>query len=84
VLGHTLTAEAFGDVASIVLVDSHESALSARAAVVLPSRTFLEKSGEFTNSAGLVQKFNAVVEPEFEAWSEADTLAQIAAAAGVS
>jgi NADH-quinone oxidoreductase subunit G len=84
VLGHTLTAEVFGEVASIVLVDSHESALSARAAVVLPARTFLEKSGEFTNSAGLVQKFNAVVEPEFEAWSEADTLAQIAAAAGVS
>ena len=84
VLGHTTTAEVFGDVGNIVLVDSHESALSARAAVVLPARTFLEKTGAFTNSRGLVQKFTAVVEPDFEAWSEADTLAQIAAAAGIS
>jgi len=84
VLGHTLTAEAFGDVSHVVLVDSHESALSARATVALPARTFLEKSGTFTNSRGLAQPFAAVVEPAFEAWSEADALAQIAAAAGLS
>jgi NADH-quinone oxidoreductase subunit G len=84
VLGHTLTAEVFGDVANVVLIDSHESALSARAVVALPARTFLEKSGTFTNSRGHVQRFSAVVEPAFEAWTEAETLAQIAAAAGIS
>ncbi len=83
VLGHTLTAEVFGDVRNIVLIDTHESALSARATVALPARTFLEKSGAFTNSRGLVQAFSAVVEPTFEAWSESDALAQIAAAAGI-
>jgi NADH-quinone oxidoreductase subunit G len=83
VLGHTLTAEVFGDVKNIVLIDTHESALSARATVALPARTFLEKTGSFTNSRGLVQPFSAVVEPAFEAWSEADALAQIAAAAGI-
>ena len=55
----------------------------ARATVALPARTFLEKSGAFTNSRGLVQPFSAVVEPTFEAWSESDALAQIAAAAGI-
>ncbi len=84
VLGHTTTAEVFGDVRNIVLIDTHESALSARAVVALPARSFLEKSGTFTNSRGLVQSFSAVVEPAFEAWSEADALAQIAAAAGIS
>jgi NADH-quinone oxidoreductase subunit G len=84
VLGHTLTAEVFGDVANVVLIDSHESALSARAVVALPARTFLEKSGTFTNSRGHEQRFTAVVEPAFEAWTEAETLAQIAAAAGIS
>ena len=82
-LGHTLTAEVFGDVKNIVLIDTHESALSARATVALPARTFLEKAGTFTNSRGLEQAFSAVVEPAFEAWSEADALAQIAAAAGI-
>ena len=74
VLGHTLHAAAFADVRRVVLIDSHESALSARADVVVPSRTFLEKSGTFTNSRGLVQRFSAVVEPTFEALSEREAL----------
>jgi NADH-quinone oxidoreductase subunit G len=84
VLGHATTAEVFGDVANVVLLDSHESALSARAAVALPVRTYLEKSGTFTNSRGHVQAFNAAIEPLFEAWSEKEALAQIAAAAGLA
>jgi predicted molibdopterin-dependent oxidoreductase YjgC len=56
---------------------------SARAAVALPVRTYLEKSGTFTNSRGLEQAFRAVVEPTFEAWTEKEALAQIAAAAGL-
>src|SRR6267142_1874671 len=49
VLGHTTHAAAFADVRRVVLIDSHESALSARADVVIPARTFLEKLGHFTN-----------------------------------
>ncbi len=83
VLGHTTTAEVFGEAANVVLLDSHESALSMRASVALPVRTYLEKSGTFTNSRGHVQAFRAVIEPSFEAWSEREALAQIAAAAGL-
>jgi len=78
VLGHTLHASAFTDVEHVVLIDSHESALSARAAVVLPARTFLEKGGSFTNADELVQRFEPVVEPPFEALSEREALAEIA------
>ncbi len=77
VLGHTTHAAAFADVRRVVLIDSHESALSARADVVIPARTFLEKSGHFTNADGIVQRFNAVVEPAFEALEEREALAEI-------
>ena len=77
VLGHTTHAAAFADVRRVVLVDSHESALSARADVVIPARTFLEKSGHFTNADGIVQRFNAVVEPAFEALEEREALGEI-------
>ena len=54
-----------------------------QAGVVLPCRTFAEREGSFTNFAGRVQRFAPILEPSFEAWSEAETLQQIAAAAGV-
>ncbi|HTO54867.1 MAG TPA: 2Fe-2S iron-sulfur cluster-binding protein [Myxococcota bacterium] len=81
VLGHTTHAAAFADVRRVILVDSHESALSARADVVLPARTFLEESGHFTNVDGVVQRFNPVVEPNFEALSEREALDEIRKAA---
>jgi NADH-quinone oxidoreductase subunit G len=77
VLGHTTHAAAFADVRRVVLVDSHESALSARADVVVPARTFLEKGGHFTNVDGIVQRFEPVVEPTFEALSEREALEEI-------
>jgi NADH-quinone oxidoreductase subunit G len=77
VLGHTTHSAAFTDVRRVVLIDSHESALSARADVVIPARTFLEKSGHFTNADGIVQRFNPVVEPAFEALEEREALAEI-------
>jgi len=77
VLGHTLHAAAFADVRRVLLVDSHESALSARADVVLPARTFLEKGGSFTNVDGLTQRFQPVVEPTFEALAEREALEEI-------
>jgi NADH-quinone oxidoreductase subunit G len=77
VLGHTTHAAAFADVRRVVLIDSHESALSARADVVIPARTFLEKFGHFTNADGIVQRFDPVVEPAFEALSELEALDEI-------
>jgi len=77
VLGHTTHAAAFADVRRVVLIDSHESALSARADVVIPARTFLEKLGHFTNADGIVQRFDPVVEPAFEALSEREALDEI-------
>jgi NADH-quinone oxidoreductase subunit G len=74
VLGHTTHAAAFADVRRVVLIDSHESALSARADVVIPARTFLEKPGHFTNADGIVQRFEPAVEPGFEALSEREAL----------
>ncbi len=84
VLGHSTSAEALRAVDQLVLIDTHGSPLVDRAAVVLPCRTFAEREGTFTNHAGRVQRFAPVLEPAFEAWSEAETLQQIAAAAGIA
>jgi NADH-quinone oxidoreductase subunit G len=83
VLGHTLHAAAFADVRHVLLIDTHESALSARADVVLPARTFLEKAGTFTNIDGVTQRFAPVVEPTFEALTQDEALAELGRAAGL-
>jgi NADH-quinone oxidoreductase subunit G len=84
VLGHTTHAAAFADVRRVVLIDSHESALSARADVVVPARTFLEEAGHFTNVDGIVQAFQPVVEPTFEALSQREALDEIRKACGAA
>jgi NADH-quinone oxidoreductase subunit G len=77
VVGHTTHAAGFADVRRVVLIDTHESALSARADVVVPARTFLEEAGHFTNVDGIVQAFQPVVEPAFEALSQREALDEI-------
>jgi len=77
VIGHTTHAAGFADVRHVVLIDTHESALSARADVVIPARTFLEEPGHFTNVDGIVQAFQPVVEPNFEALSQREALDEI-------
>jgi NADH-quinone oxidoreductase subunit G len=84
VIGHTTALEALEGVRKVVLIDTHLSPLVERADVVLPCRTFAEREGSFTNFAGRVQRFDRILEPAFEAWSEAETLQQIASAAGIA
>ncbi len=83
VLGHSMPLDAAQEIGAIVLIDTHHSELERRAGVVLPARAFAERAGTFVNHAGRVQRFQAVIEPRFEAWSEGELLARIAHEAGV-
>ncbi len=83
VFGHVLPATALTQVEKWILIDTHASDLSGKAAVVLPSRVVTEKDGSFTNHAKRVQRFRRVVEPSWEAWSEGALLQQIADFAGL-
>ncbi len=83
VLGHSTPAAALAQVELRILIDTHESELAADAQIVLPARSFAEREGSFTNHAGRVQRFAALVEPHFEAWAEGEVLRQLAAAAGL-
>jgi predicted molibdopterin-dependent oxidoreductase YjgC len=81
VLGHDAlasgalgSAEELEGLQTLVLLDSHQSALQRVAHVVLPVRVAAEKQGTFTNAAGIVQGVEPAVEPAFEAWSEAELL----------
>jgi NADH-quinone oxidoreductase subunit G len=83
VLGHELGSEAFDRVDTLILLDTHESALAERADVVLPTRSFAEEEGTFTNHANRVQRFHPVIEPTFEAWSSGEVLQRIGAEVGL-
>ena len=65
------------------MIDSHASELASSAEIALPSRWFSERAGTFTNHQGRVQRFQAVLEPPFEAWAEGEVLRQIGRAAGL-
>lgn len=84
VLGHTTAEQRFDGVERMILIDTHESPLTARAEVVLPSRSFAEREGTFVNFANRVQRFSAVLEPRFEAWAEGEILSQLAAEVGLA
>jgi NADH-quinone oxidoreductase subunit G len=68
---------------TLIVLDAHHSALERVAHVVLPARHAAEKSGHFTNHAGLVQPIAPAVEPAGDAVSEADAFARLARALGV-
>ncbi|MFQ5665453.1 MAG: molybdopterin-dependent oxidoreductase [Candidatus Binatia bacterium] len=57
-----LVEEAAGRLEWLVVQDTVRSPLAERAHVVLPSLTFAEKSGTFTNYAGRVQRVHRAVE----------------------
>jgi NADH-quinone oxidoreductase subunit G len=61
----------------VILLDTHRSALERVAHVVLPVRHAAEKSGTFTNHAGRVQRFEAAVEPAWEALSEGEVFGRL-------
>jgi NADH-quinone oxidoreductase subunit G len=83
-VGPGIPAEPLAEARSVIAIDTHRSELAERAQIALPCRSFAEREGSFTNFARRVQRFDPILEPTFEAWSEAETLAQLAAAAGVA
>jgi predicted molibdopterin-dependent oxidoreductase YjgC len=58
-----LIERALSSAAHLIVQDVLPSALTERAEIVLPSLTFAEKSGTFTNHAGRVQAIHPAVEP---------------------
>ncbi len=89
VMGHDLLqADLLGGVEplahldTLILLDSHQSALQRVAHVVLPVRHAAEKHGTLTNHAGRVQRVRPAVEPAFEAWSEGEVMIRLGAALG--
>ncbi len=83
VFGRTTPEEALAGVENVILIDTHDSPLAARALAALPARTFAERSGTFTNHAKRVQRFRSFLEPRFEAWAEGEVLSRLAAGAGL-
>ena len=47
----------------LVMIDTMPNKLSERASVILPSATWLEKSGTFENVSGRLQSFNRAITP---------------------
>ncbi|MGH0029597.1 MAG: 2Fe-2S iron-sulfur cluster-binding protein [Myxococcota bacterium] len=90
VLGSDLLhAQALGDAAAlsgldtVIVLDSHVSALGGVAHVQLPTRMVGEKAGTLVNAGGHVQRVVPAVEPGWEAHSEGDVLARLGAAMGL-
>jgi len=69
---------------TLIVLDSHHSALERVAHVVLPARHAAEKAGHFTNHEGIVQAVAPAVEPAGEAVPEAEAFDRLAAALGVA
>lgn len=58
-----LVKSALSGAKTVVFVGSNANTTSARATYILPSCTYVEKEGTFTNFAGRVQKINRAIEP---------------------
>jgi NADH dehydrogenase/NADH:ubiquinone oxidoreductase subunit G len=83
-LGHDVLDPAFGasealfrGLDTLILLDSHHSALERIAHVVLPARVAAEKLGTLTNHQGRVQRVEPAVEPVHLALAEGDALTRI-------
>jgi NADH-quinone oxidoreductase subunit G len=90
-LGHDILDPAFGaeeavfrGLDTLILLDTHHSALERVAHVVLPARVAAEKLGTLTNHAGRVQRVEPAVEPAHLAYAEGETLARLARVLGLS
>jgi NADH-quinone oxidoreductase subunit G len=90
-LGHDVLDPAFGaDEAlfqrldTLILIDSHRSALAQLAHVVLPARVAAEKLGTLTNHAGRVQRVEPAVEPAHQALAEGDLMLRLGSALGLA
>ncbi len=68
---------------TLVLLDTHHSAIEGVAAVVLPARHAAEKRGTLTNHAGYVQRVVPALEPAFDARDEGAICWALGAALGL-
>ncbi len=66
-----------------VFIGSNHNLMSEYAATVLPSATYIEKEGTFTNFEGRTQKFNKVMPPLDEAKAEWELLVDLAGRLGI-
>jgi len=90
VMGHDLLdAQHLGGVEdlarldTLVVLDTHHSALERVAHVVLPGRHAAEKTGTLTNHAGIVQRVVPVVEPRGDARAGAWAFRRLSRALGL-
>lgn len=80
--GESIKGEALAKLQWTLFIGSNHNLMSELAAYTLPSATYMEKEGTFTNFEGRVQKFNKVVEPLGEALPEWEILIRLAKAMG--
>jgi NADH-quinone oxidoreductase subunit G len=90
VLGHDLLDPAFlgseeplVGVDTVILLDTHHSALERVARFVFPTRHVAEREGTLTNHAGIVQHVVPALEPPFAAWTEGEILRRLGTALGL-
>ncbi len=75
--GAHLAEKAFKKLKWTVFIGSNHNLMSEYAAYVLPSSTYIEKEGTWTNFEGKVQKFNKILTPLGEARAEWEIIADL-------
>ncbi len=90
VLGHDLLGATFlGSesplewVDTVILLDTHQSALMRIADFIFPVRHPAERAGTLTNYAGRVQHVFPAVDPSFPVWTEGEILIRLGSALGL-
>src|SRR5262245_10801541 len=68
---------------TLIVLDTHRSALESVAHVVIPVRVAAEKHGTLTNHAGRVQAVQPAVEPAWEALAEGEVVTRLGQALGL-
>ncbi len=74
--------DSLGNLDFLVVQDTHVSALSRKADVVLPSATFAEKDGTFTNINGIVQRIRKAVDPPGDSLPDWKIISRLSKAMG--
>jgi NADH-quinone oxidoreductase subunit G len=74
---HLGSAEPLAKLDTLIVLDTHRSALESVAHVVFPVRVAAEKHGTLTNHAGLVQAVRPAVEPSWEALADGEVLTRL-------
>ncbi len=67
----------------LIFQGSNQNGVSSQAHLVLPSATYAEREGTFTNFEGRVQRFRKAVEPLGESLADWEILARVGAAVGL-